>query len=89
MTTTRTNHTGHDHPNTTAARTACRKATAGLLADAVDAYRKVMRSQKWNDSRHRTNVTVSMNAVAAYAKATGMDNRAAADKVSEIARSFD
>jgi hypothetical protein len=26
MTTTRINHTGHDHPNTTAARTACRKA---------------------------------------------------------------
>lgn len=26
MTTTRINHTGHDHPSTTAARTACRKA---------------------------------------------------------------
>jgi hypothetical protein len=26
MTTTRINHTGHNHPNTTAARTACRKA---------------------------------------------------------------
>ena len=25
MTTTRINHTGHNHPNTTAARTACRK----------------------------------------------------------------
>lgn len=28
MTTTRINHTGHNHPNTTAARTACRKAMA-------------------------------------------------------------
>jgi hypothetical protein len=27
MTTTRINHTGHNHPSTTAARTACRKAT--------------------------------------------------------------
>lgn len=26
MTTTRINHTGHNHPNTTAARTLCRKA---------------------------------------------------------------
>jgi len=26
MTTTRISHTGHNHPNTTAARTACRKA---------------------------------------------------------------
>jgi hypothetical protein len=26
MTTTRINHTGHDHPSTTAARTACRNA---------------------------------------------------------------
>lgn len=32
MTTTRISHTGHDHPNTTAARTACRKQMAGFKA---------------------------------------------------------
>ena len=31
MTTTRINHTGHNHPNTTAARTACRKALATVV----------------------------------------------------------
>lgn len=31
MTTTRINHTGHNHPNTTAARTACRKATKAIV----------------------------------------------------------
>lgn len=34
MTTTRINHTGHDHANTTAARTACRKALATTTASA-------------------------------------------------------
>jgi hypothetical protein len=32
MTTTRINHTGHDHANTTTARTACRKAMAATPA---------------------------------------------------------
>jgi hypothetical protein len=32
MTTTRINHTGHAHANTTAARTACRKAAAKFVA---------------------------------------------------------
>lgn len=32
MTTTRINHTGHDHPNTTTARTACRKAMKAPVA---------------------------------------------------------
>lgn len=31
MTTTRINHTGHNHPNTTAARTACRKGNTALV----------------------------------------------------------
>jgi hypothetical protein len=35
MTNTRINHTGHDHPNTTAARTACRKAMKAATADAI------------------------------------------------------
>ena len=34
MTNTRIDHTGHNHPSTTAARTACRKAL-GHLAGAV------------------------------------------------------
>jgi hypothetical protein len=35
MTTTRISHTGHNHPNTTAARTACRKAMKATKATVV------------------------------------------------------
>ena len=35
MTTTRINHTGHNHPNTTSARTACRKATTAPVFHLV------------------------------------------------------
>lgn len=35
MTTTRINHTGHAHPSTTAARTACRKAMKATPAPVV------------------------------------------------------
>jgi hypothetical protein len=42
MTTTRIDHTGHNHPNTTAARTACRKAinagTAPSQMVTADSY---------------------------------------------------
>lgn len=39
MNTTRIDHTGHNHPATTAGRTACRKLTAGVkVGDMVQAH---------------------------------------------------
>lgn len=40
MTTTRINHRAHNHPNTLAARTACRKSLSGLTValDRIDAH---------------------------------------------------
>lgn len=38
MTTTRINHTGHNHPSTTKARQACRKLVAGaVVGDMIQA----------------------------------------------------
>jgi hypothetical protein len=36
MTTTRISHTGHNHPNTTAARTACRKAMKATKVGSLE-----------------------------------------------------
>lgn len=46
MTTTRINHTGHDHPNTTAARTACRRTMT-----AAPTYRATGRVVECTDLR--------------------------------------
>jgi hypothetical protein len=43
MTNTRINHTGHDHANTTAARTACRKAMNNTPAPVVEARNIISR----------------------------------------------
>jgi hypothetical protein len=42
MTTTRINHTGHDHPNTTAARTACRTALRKMAETPAPVVRNVI-----------------------------------------------
>jgi hypothetical protein len=49
MTTTRINHTGHNHPNTTAARTACRKALKATATKATLPLAKVGKgnAQHW------------------------------------------
>lgn len=87
----RIDHTNHAHPATPAARKACRAAGATLnlnvlLSDAVDAYRKMLASRRWNDRTHRANVSASMATTKAYAEAAGMTNVQASEKVSEIAR---
>lgn len=49
MTNTRINHTGHDHPNTSAARTACRKSvldSMSTMADALDYVAPATESRK-------------------------------------------
>lgn len=46
--------------------------TETLLRNAVDAYRTMQASAKWNDRKHRDNMETARNAITAYATAAGI-----------------
>jgi hypothetical protein len=83
MTTTRINHTGHNHPATPAGRAACRDAISILMADMVVLRNRVIKfgklqpnSTRWADACDAYDDTVK-----AYAELTGMSRREVSEKV--------
>jgi len=88
MTTTRIDHTNHDHAATPAGRAACREAANITLSHAVDDYRAVLRLSKSRPGSPawRKASRDSLRAITAHAALVNLTVDEALIKVQDIAR---
>lgn len=55
-----------------------------LRTAATDAYAKMMRTRGWNDAGSRRDRRAAREAIAAYAKAAGVDMQTATDEIRNV-----
>jgi hypothetical protein len=83
----RISHTGHSHPATPAGRATCRDAANIALADAVNAYRKVivLSKSRPNSAAWRKASSDHFVACKVHANLTGLTVAQVSEKVATIA----